>query len=94
MTTNGDVPHQQRSNDTHESKTDDGAQLYGKGKTTTELRLMGHTRIAEGYAVMDVWFSTIIAGYIQPFITQPDAIRTRLKSDTAQKGSHKSWVQS
>jgi hypothetical protein len=48
MTTNGDVPHQQRSNDTNESKTDDGARLYDKGKTTTELRLMGHTRIAEG----------------------------------------------
>ena len=35
--------HQQRSNETHESKTDGDARLYRKGKTASELRFMGHT---------------------------------------------------
>jgi IS5 family transposase len=35
--------NQQRSNETHESKTDGDARLYRKGKTASELRFMGHT---------------------------------------------------
>jgi transposase len=32
-----------RSNETHESKTDDDARLFRKGNTASELRYMGHT---------------------------------------------------
>jgi transposase len=39
----GDFKGQQRSNDTHESKTDGDARLYRKGNTASELRYMGHT---------------------------------------------------
>jgi transposase len=39
----GDFKGQQRSNETHESKTDGDARLYRKGKTASELRYMGHT---------------------------------------------------
>jgi IS5 family transposase len=39
----GDFKGQQRSNDTHESKTDGDARLYRKGNTASELRFMGHT---------------------------------------------------
>ena len=39
----GDFKGQQRSNDTHESKTDSDARLYRKGNTASELRYMGHT---------------------------------------------------
>jgi hypothetical protein len=39
----GDFKGQQRSNDTHESKTDPDSRLYRKGKTASELRYMGHT---------------------------------------------------
>ena len=38
-----DFRHQQRSNETHESRTDADARLYRKGKTASELRFMGHT---------------------------------------------------
>jgi transposase len=38
-----DFRGQPRSNDTHESKTDPDSRLYRKGKTTSELRFMGHT---------------------------------------------------
>ena len=39
----GDFKGQQRSNETHESKTDPDSKLYRKGKTASELRYMGHT---------------------------------------------------
>ncbi|KAI3591289.1 Mobile element protein [Cupriavidus sp. U2] len=39
----GDFRGQQRSNETHQSKTDPDAKLYRKGKTGSELRYMGHT---------------------------------------------------
>jgi transposase len=39
----GNFRNQQRSNETHESKTDGDARLYRKGKTASELRFMGHT---------------------------------------------------
>lgn len=39
----GDFKGEQRSNDTHESKTDADARLYRKGNTASELRFMGHT---------------------------------------------------
>ncbi len=38
-----DFRNQQRSNETHESRTDGDARLYRKGKTASELRFMGHT---------------------------------------------------
>ena len=64
---NGDGGHfkgEKRSNDTHESKTDEDARLYRKGGTASEVRYMGHTlsdnrrglvanavvTIADGYA--------------------------------------------
>ena len=39
----GNFKGQKRSNETHESTTDADARLYRKGKTASELRLMGHT---------------------------------------------------
>ncbi|WP_157128389.1 IS5 family transposase [Cupriavidus sp. USMAA2-4] len=39
----GEFRGQQRSNETHQSKTDPDAKLYRKGKTGSELRYMGHT---------------------------------------------------
>ncbi|MFS8974478.1 IS5 family transposase [Cupriavidus necator] len=39
----GDFRGHQRSNDTHQSRTDPDAKLYRKGKTGSELRYMGHT---------------------------------------------------
>ena len=39
----GNFKGEQRSNDTHESKTDPDARLYRKGLTASELRFMGHT---------------------------------------------------
>ena len=39
----GDFRGRQRSNDTHQSRTDPDAKLYRKGKTGSELRYMGHT---------------------------------------------------
>lgn len=38
----GDFRVQQRSNETHQSKTDPDAKLNRKGKTGSELRYMGH----------------------------------------------------
>ncbi|MFS8981626.1 IS5 family transposase [Cupriavidus necator] len=39
----GNFKGRQRSNETHQSKTDPDAKLYRKGKTGSELRYMGHT---------------------------------------------------
>jgi transposase len=39
----GSFKGQTRSNETHESTTDQDARLYRKGKTGSELRFMGHT---------------------------------------------------
>ncbi|MEM5279366.1 IS5/IS1182 family transposase, partial [Cupriavidus taiwanensis] len=39
----GNFKGRKRSNETHESKTDPDAKLYRKGKTSSELRYMGHT---------------------------------------------------
>lgn len=39
----GDFKGRQRSNETHESKTDPDARLFRKGNTASALRYMGHT---------------------------------------------------
>ena len=39
----GSFKRHKRSNKTHESRTDADPRLYRKGKTASELRLMGHT---------------------------------------------------
>jgi hypothetical protein len=39
----GNFKGEQRSNETHESKTDPDSRLYRKGKTASELHYMGHT---------------------------------------------------
>lgn len=39
----GDFRGKTRSNETHESSTDPDSRLFCKGKTASELRLMGHT---------------------------------------------------
>lgn len=39
----GNFKGENRSNETHQSRTDPDARLYRKGKTASELRYMGHT---------------------------------------------------
>jgi hypothetical protein len=61
----GNFRNQQRSNETHESKTDGDARLYRKGKTASELRFRGHMRqvLVRGLEKVDQMFVLTMAAY-------------------------------
>lgn len=61
----GDFKGKQRSNETHESKTDADARLYRKGNTASELRFMGHTLSDNRHGLIASAVVTTANGYAE-----------------------------
>jgi len=61
----GDFKGKQRSNETHESKTDADARLYRKGNTASELRFMGHTLSDNRHGLIASAVVTTADGYAE-----------------------------
>lgn len=61
----GNFKGQQRSNDTHESKTDADARLYRKGNTASELRYMGHTLSDNRHGLVANALVTVADGFAE-----------------------------
>ena len=53
------------SNETHESKSDPDSRLYRKGKTTSELRYMGHTLSDNRHGLIASAVVTLVDGYAE-----------------------------
>lgn len=61
----GGFKGQKRSNETHESKTDPDSRLFCKGKTSSELRYMGHTLTDNRHGLVVNAMVTQATGYAE-----------------------------
>jgi len=61
----GNFKGQRRSNDTHQSTTDEDARLYRKGNTASELRFMGHTLSDNRHGLIASALVTIADGHAE-----------------------------